>query len=88
MNRKTYDFLMRRHNFIDHEILNQRGYIINKADKEGEQMYIKRECIDRSEVSRALAKAIAYKNCGKDNKARDWARTLVKLLQCAEILKD
>ena len=22
--------------------------------------------IDRSEVSRALAKAIAYKNCGKD----------------------
>lgn len=44
--------------------------------------------IDRSEVSRALAKAIAYKNCGKDREAEAWARTLVKLLECAEILKD
>jgi len=30
--------------------------------------------IDRSEVSRALAKAIAFKNCGKDREAEDWAR--------------
>lgn len=42
--------------------------------------------IDRSEVSRALAKAIAYKNCGKDTDAQDWARKLVQLLECAEIL--
>ncbi len=44
--------------------------------------------IDRSEVSRALAKAIAYKNCGKDREAEDWARRLVKLLECAAILKN
>ena len=42
--------------------------------------------IDRSEVSRALAKAIAYKQCGKDEEARAWARELVQQLQCAEIL--
>jgi len=44
--------------------------------------------IDRSEVSRALAKAIAYKNCGKDRDAEEWARRLVRLLECADILKD
>ena len=44
--------------------------------------------IDRSEVSRALAKAIAYKNCGKDREAEQWARQLVKLLECASILKN
>ncbi len=44
--------------------------------------------IDRSEVSRALAKAIAYKAVGKDLDAAAWAIQLVKLLQCAEILKD
>jgi hypothetical protein len=43
--------------------------------------------IDRSEVSRALAKAIAYKNCGKNAEAETWARELVKLLECADILK-
>ena len=42
--------------------------------------------IDRSEVSQALAKAIAYKNCGKDADAAQWARRLVELLECAEIL--
>lgn len=44
--------------------------------------------IDRSEVSRALAKAIAYKQCGKQAAAEQWARSLVQLLQCADILKD
>jgi hypothetical protein len=44
--------------------------------------------IDRSEVSRALAKAIAYKNCGKDREAQEWAIKLVRLLECAEILKN
>ena len=42
--------------------------------------------VDRSETARALAKAIAYKNCGKDAEAAEWARTLVELLECAEIL--
>jgi len=43
--------------------------------------------IDRSEVARALAKAIAYKACGKDAEALVWAEKLVRLLECAEILK-
>jgi hypothetical protein len=43
--------------------------------------------IDRQEVSRALAKAIAYKQCGKQADAEAWARELVKLLECAEILR-
>lgn len=43
---------------------------------------------DRSAVSQALAKAIAYKNCGKDREAESWARQLVHLLQCASILRE
>lgn len=46
------------------------------------------ETINRSEVSRALAKAIAYKNCGQDRKAELWAMRLVDLLQCADIISD
>jgi hypothetical protein len=42
--------------------------------------------VDRSEISRALAKAIAYKQCGKQLEAGQWARRLVELLECAEIL--
>lgn len=42
--------------------------------------------IDRSLVSQALAKAIAYKQCGKDRDAEAWARRLVELLECAAIL--
>lgn len=42
--------------------------------------------IDRSAVSRALAKAIAYKNCGKDKEAAAWAARLVVMLGAAEIL--
>jgi len=44
--------------------------------------------IDRSEVSRALAKAIAYKQCGKDEEANAWAIKLIRLLECASILRD
>jgi hypothetical protein len=44
--------------------------------------------INRSEVNRALAKAIAYKQCGKDVDAALWAVKLVELLECAEIIKD
>lgn len=42
--------------------------------------------IDRAEASRALAKAIAYKNCGKNGEAAIWAEKLVRLLECSEIL--
>jgi len=42
--------------------------------------------LDRSAIARALAKAIAYKACGQDAKASSWARELVRLLQCADIL--
>jgi hypothetical protein len=44
--------------------------------------------IDRREVNRALAKAITYKQCGKDREAAIWAEKLVQLLECAEILTD
>jgi hypothetical protein len=43
--------------------------------------------VDRSEASRALAKAIAYKNCGKDADANTWAIELVRILQCSDILR-
>jgi len=42
--------------------------------------------IDRSKVSQALAKAIAYKACGKESDARQWARELIRLLEVADIL--
>ena len=44
--------------------------------------------IDRSAVAQALAKAIAYKQCGKDREAEAWARRLVELLECAQILRE
>ena len=43
--------------------------------------------IERSEVNRALAKAIAYKQCGKQAEAEAWARKLIRLLEVADILK-
>jgi hypothetical protein len=42
--------------------------------------------LDRSEINRALAKAIAYKQCGKDEKAQAWATELVRLLECSDII--
>lgn len=42
--------------------------------------------IDRSAANTALAKAIAHKQCGNDEQARRWARALVELLECADIL--
>jgi hypothetical protein len=44
--------------------------------------------IDRSEVSRSLAKAIAYHECGQAQKAEAWARLLVTQLKQAQILDD
>lgn len=43
--------------------------------------------LDRSKISQALAKAIAYKQCGKDVEANEWAETLIRLLECGDILK-
>lgn len=43
--------------------------------------------IDRAACARALAKAIAYKLCGKQADAEHWARELVRLLECADILR-
>ena len=43
--------------------------------------------MDRSAIAQALAKAIAYKACGKDEEARQWARRLIQLLQMADILR-
>lgn len=44
--------------------------------------------LDRSAISQALAKAIAYKNCGKDKDAALWAIKLIELLELKEILKN
>jgi hypothetical protein len=41
---------------------------------------------DRSELSRALAKALAYRDCGKPHAAATWAAELVRLLEAAVIL--
>jgi hypothetical protein len=61
---------------------------INKTQRHHRQPEKERRMtIDRSEVSRALSKAIAYKNVGKDKEAEEWARRLVELLECAKILK-
>lgn len=45
------------------------------------------DTLDRSAISRALAKAIAYKACGnREAEAREWARELIRLLELADIL--
>lgn len=43
--------------------------------------------INRTDTARALAKAIAFKDCGKHAEAAQWARQLIHLLECAEILE-
>lgn len=42
--------------------------------------------VDRSAAAQAMAKAIAYKQCGKDELANEWARRPVEILECADIL--
>jgi hypothetical protein len=42
--------------------------------------------MDRSYIAKCLAKAIAYKACGKHQDAAQWARELIKALELAEIL--
>ena len=43
--------------------------------------------IDRSAINTALAKAIAYKQCGKELEAEQWAQKLIRLLELSQILK-
>lgn len=43
--------------------------------------------VDRVNANRALAKAIAYKDCGKDQQAEQWAIALLRELQCTGIIK-
>jgi hypothetical protein len=40
----------------------------------------------RSELSQALAKAIAYRDCGKPGDAASWAAKLVRMLEAQQIL--
>lgn len=42
----------------------------------------------RTEISRAVAKAIAYKNCGNEQMADGWARHVVALMECHGIMGD
>jgi hypothetical protein len=41
---------------------------------------------DRSAISRAVAKAIAFHDCGKPEKAEAWAAEVVRLLEAHAIL--
>jgi hypothetical protein len=41
---------------------------------------------DRSAISRAVAKAIAYHDCGKPEKAAAWAAEAARLLEAQAIL--
>lgn len=42
--------------------------------------------LDRSAINRALAKALAYSQCGRHDMAERWAARLVALLECQGIL--
>jgi hypothetical protein len=41
----------------------------------------------RSEINQALAKAIAYRDCGKPEQAAEWAAKLVRMLEAEHILR-
>ena len=43
--------------------------------------------MNRSEINRALAKAIAYLGCGKPEEARSWFRRLAELLGMEDMLR-
>ncbi len=42
--------------------------------------------VDKSEINRALAKALAYQQCGKLDEARQWGSVLKELLRDCGIL--
>lgn len=41
----------------------------------------------RSEIAQALAKVIAYRDCGKPDQAAVWAAKLVRMLESERILR-
>jgi len=41
----------------------------------------------RSELSQALAKAVAYRDCGKPEEAAQWAAKLIRMLEAERILR-
>lgn len=43
--------------------------------------------MNRVEINRALAKAMAYKQCGKEKEAQQWAIELLRQLECADIIR-
>lgn len=43
--------------------------------------------LDRSNINRALAKCLAYHDCGKPEKAMAWAVQLMRELQARDIVK-
>ncbi len=43
---------------------------------------------ERSEINRALAKALAYRDCGQRTEVAFWAAKLVELLEVGGILDD
>jgi hypothetical protein len=45
------------------------------------------ETLDRVNINRALAKVIAYRNCGKPAKADAWAVQLMRELQALNLVR-
>jgi hypothetical protein len=43
--------------------------------------------LDRININRALAKCIAYADCGKPEKAKAWAVQLMRELQARDIVR-
>lgn len=43
--------------------------------------------MNRVSINRALSKAMAYKQCGKEKEAREWAITLLEELEVADIIQ-
>lgn len=43
--------------------------------------------MDRTAINRALAKAMAYKQCGKELDANQWGIELLRLLECADLIR-
>jgi ubiquitin len=57
---------------------------ISQHENKGEQTVTSKS--DRSAISRAVAKAIAYQDCSKPEKAALWAAELARLLGARGIL--
>lgn len=48
---------------------------------------VNRSSVNRSYINTCLSKAIAFRDCGKIDEARNWARLLIIELELAEILE-